>query len=67
MGNTAKRRWVREGLSRPGPVAWSREETKLEAQRQQVASAFRERKARQRERERQRNEETRVLTHDTPG
>ena len=67
MGNTAKRRWVQEGLSCPSPAVQSRKETKLEAQRQQVASAARERKARQRERERQRNEETRVLTHDTPG
>ena len=67
MGNVAKRWRVQEGLNRPGSAARSRKETELEAQRQQVASVARERKARQKECERWRNEETRVLIHDTPG
>ena len=65
MGNIAKRRWVREGLSRPGPVHCIADVTELESQRLVTATAARERKQRQRIRERERVEETRVLTHDT--
>ena len=65
MGNTAKRRRVREGLSRPRPVQRIADVTELESQRFVTATAARERKQRQRICERERIEETRVLTHDT--
>ena len=48
MGNTAKRRRVREGLSRPGPVQCIADVTELESQRLVTATAARERKQRQR-------------------
>ena len=65
MGNTAKRRRVREGLSHPGPVQRIADVTELESQRLVTATVARERKQRQRICERERVEETRVLTHDT--
>ena len=65
MGNTAKRRQVREGLSRPGPVQRIADLTELELQRLVTATAARERKQWQRICERERVKETRVLTHDT--
>ena len=65
MGNIAKRRQVREGLSRLGPVQRIADVTELESQRLVIATAARERKQRQRIHERERVEETRVLTHDT--
>ena len=43
MGNTAKRRRVREGLSRPGPVQRIADVTELESQRLVTATAARER------------------------
>ena len=65
MGNTTKRRRVREGLSRPGPVQRIADVTELESQQLVTATAAQERKQWQRIRERERVEETRVLIHDT--
>ena len=64
MGNTAKRRRVREGLSRPGTVQRIADVTELESQQPVTPTAAQERKQRHRIRERERVEETRVLTHD---
>ena len=65
MGNTAKRRRVREGIARPGPAERAAEVEALEAQRVVIASAARERKSRQRVRDRERVAESLVLAHDT--
>ena len=65
MGNTAKRRRVREGLSRPGLGQRIANVTDLESQRLVNATAARERKQRQSLRQRERVEETHLLTHDS--
>ena len=65
MGNVAKRRRVREGLSRPGPGQRIADLTEVESQRLVTTTAARERKQRQRIRERERVDETHLLTHDT--
>lgn len=58
MGNTAKRRRLREGVTRPGPQQRFREieelEVERERQRQLIAAAACERKRRQRLRDRER-------------
>lgn len=58
MGNTAKRRRVREGVSRPGPEQRQREMEELDAERERerqlTAEAACERKRKQRLRERER-------------
>jgi hypothetical protein len=54
MGNTAKRQWLRNGISRPRPVARATEATHQEECRCSVAEAAREWKALQRARQRTR-------------
>jgi hypothetical protein len=54
IGNTAKRQWLRNGISRLGPAARAAEVALQEERQSFVAEAARERKALQRARQRAR-------------